>query len=58
MKERHIGRQEKLPDWFTSKDKPQEAAEPNPELNKEKEQLLKKLAEKKVLLSKKDMPTS
>ena len=58
MKERHIGRQEKLPEWFTSKDQPQEAAKPNPELTKEKDQLLKKLAEKKEQLSKKDMPTS
>ena len=58
MKERPTGRQEKLPEWFTSKDKPQEAAKPNPELNKEKDQLLKKLAEKKGQLSKKDTPTS
>ena len=54
MKERHIGRQEKLPEWFTSKDEPQEAAKPTPELTKEKDQLLKKLAEKKERLSKKD----
>lgn len=58
MKERHIGRQEKLPEWFTSKDEPQEAAEPNSELTKEKDQLLKKLAEKKERLAKKDTPTS
>ena len=58
MKERHIGRQEKLPEWFTSKDEPQEAAEPNPKLTKEKDQLLKKLAEKKERLSKKDTPPS
>ena len=58
MKERHIGRQEKLPEWFTSKDEPKEAAEPNSELTKEKDQLLKKLAEKKERLSKKDTPTS
>ncbi|MEK6189961.1 MAG: replication initiation protein, partial [Carnobacterium alterfunditum] len=58
MKERHTGRQEKLPDWFTSKDEPQEASEPNPELAKEKEQLLKKLAEKKGKSSKKDLSTS
>ena len=58
MEERPTGRQEKLPDWFTSRNEPQEAAEPNPELAKEKEQMLKKLAEKKEQLSKKDMPTS
>ena len=58
MKERPTGRQEKLPDWFTSRNEPQEAAEPNPELTKEKDQLLKKLAEKKGQLSKKDTPTS
>ena len=58
MKERHIGRQEKLPEWFTSKDEPQEAAKPNPKLTKEKDQLLKKLAEKKERLAKKDMPPS
>ena len=58
MKERHIGRQEKLPEWFTSKDEPQEAAEPTPELTKEKDQLLKKLAEKKERLAKKDTPSS
>ena len=50
MKERHTGRQEKLPEWFTSKDEPQEAAKANPELTKEKEKMLKKLAEKKVQL--------
>ena len=58
MKERHTGRQEKLPEWFTSKDEPQEAAEPTPELTKEKDQLLKKLAEKKERLSKKGTPPS
>lgn len=58
MKERHIGRQEKLPEWFTSKDEPKEAAEPNSELTKEKDQLLKKLAEKKERLAKKDTPLS
>ncbi|MBD8016836.1 replication initiation protein [Microbacterium sp. APC 3898] len=58
MKERHIGRQEKLPEWFTSKEEPKEAAEPNSELTKEKDQLLKKLAEKKERLSKKDTPSS
>ena len=58
MKERPTGRQEKLPDWFTSRNEPQEVAEPNPELAKEKEQVLKKLAEKKGKQSKKDLPTS
>ena len=58
MKERSTGRQEKLPDWFTSRNEPQEVVEPNPELAKEKEQVLKKLAEKKFKQSKKDTPTS
>ena len=58
MKERPTGRQEKLPDWFTSRNEPQEVSEPNPELAKEKEQVLKKLAEKKGKQSKKDLPTS
>lgn len=47
VKERWVGREEKLPDWFTSKDEPAEPSESNPELDKEKEKLLKKLAEKK-----------
>lgn len=47
VKERWVGREEKLPDWFTSKDEPVEPSESNPELAKEKEKLLKKLAEKK-----------
>lgn len=47
VKERWVGREEKLPDWFTSKDEPVEQSESNPELAKEKEKLLKKLAEKK-----------
>ena len=47
VKERWAGREEKLPDWFTSKDEPVEPSESNPELAKEKEKLLKKLAEKK-----------
>lgn len=46
-KERRTGREEKLPDWFTSKEESPEAAETNPDLDQEKEQLLKKLAEKK-----------
>ncbi|MGE6370974.1 RepB family plasmid replication initiator protein [Planococcus kocurii] len=47
LEERSTGRQEKLPDWFTSRNQPQEAAKPNPELEKEKEQMLKRLADKK-----------
>ncbi|MDS8744535.1 hypothetical protein RLK13_08225, partial [Streptococcus pneumoniae] len=60
VKERWAGREEKLPDWFTSKDEPAEPAEPsesNPELDKEKEKLLKKLAEKKKRTTK-DASTS
>lgn len=47
VKERRTGREEKLPDWFTSKEEPVEVAELNSDLDQEKEQLLKKLAEKK-----------
>ena len=57
VKERWAGREEKLPDWFTSKDEPAEPSESNPELDKEKEKLLKKLAEKKKR-TKKDASTS
>lgn len=57
VKERWAGREEKLPDWFTSKDEPTEPSESNPELDKEKEKLLKKLAEKKKR-TKKDASTS
>ena len=57
VKERATGREEKLPDWFTSKEEPIEPAEANPELDKEKELLLKKLAEKKKR-TKKDASTS
>jgi len=57
VKERWGGREEKLPDWFTSKDETVEPSESNPELDKEKEQLLKKLAEKKKR-TKKDASTS
>ncbi|MDJ0333529.1 replication initiation protein [Planococcus sp. S3-L1] len=47
MKERPTGRQERLPDWFTSRDQPKVAAKPNPEFEKEKEETLKRLAAKK-----------
>lgn len=57
VKERWAGREEKLPDWFTSKDEPSEPSESNPELDKEKEKLLKKLAEKKKRTTK-DASTS
>ncbi|WP_404467341.1 replication initiation protein [Planococcus rifietoensis] len=57
VKERWAGREEKLPDWFTSKDEPTEPSESNPELDKEKEKLLKKLAEKKKRTTK-DASTS
>lgn len=57
VKERWAGREEKLPDWFTSKDEPAEPSESNPELDKEKEKLLKKLAEKKKRTTK-DTSTS
>lgn len=57
VKERWAGREEKLPDWFTSKEEPAEPSEPNPELDKEKELLLKNLAEKKKR-TKKDASTS
>ena len=58
VKERWAGREEKLPDWFTSKDEPQEAAEPNPRLEEEKAKMLEKLAQKKGSQFKKDTPTS
>ena len=57
VKERWAGREEKLPDWFTSKDESVEPSESNPELDKEKEKLLKKLAEKKKRTTK-DASTS
>jgi len=47
MEERPTGRQERLPDWFTSRDQPKVAAKPNPEFEKEKEETLKRLAAKK-----------
>lgn len=58
VKERWAGREEKLPDWFTSKDEPQEAATPNPRLEEEKAKVLEKLAQKKGSQFKKDTPTS
>lgn len=58
VKERWAGREEKLPDWFTSKDEPQEAAKPNPRLEEEKAKVLEKLAQKKGSQFKKDTPTS
>ena len=47
VKERWAGREEKLPDWFASKDEPQEAAKPNLKLEEEKAKMLEKLAQKK-----------
>lgn len=47
VKERWAGRQEKLPDWFASKDEPQEIPKSNPKLEEEKAEILKKLAQKK-----------
>lgn len=47
VKERWAGREEKLPDWFTSKDEPQEIPKSNPKLEEEKAEILKKLAQKK-----------
>jgi len=47
MEERPTGRQERLPDWFTSRDQPKVATKPNPEFEKEKEETLKRLAAKK-----------
>lgn len=57
VNERWARREEKLPDWFTSKEEPVEPSESNPELDKEKELLLKNLAEKKKR-TKKDASTS
>ncbi|QDY46920.1 hypothetical protein FK545_20090 (plasmid) [Planococcus glaciei] len=47
VKERWAGREEKLPEWFATKDEPYEPAEPDPELEKMKEKMLKKWANKK-----------
>lgn len=43
VKERWIGREEKLPEWFATKDEPYEPEEPNPENEKIKEEILKKM---------------
>ena len=48
VKERWAGREEKLPDWFTSKDDPQAVAKSNPKLEEEKAKVLKKLAQKRA----------
>lgn len=48
-KARTAGRTEVLPDWFTTEEKAQDADAPNPELAKEKEQVLAKLAQKKAI---------
>lgn len=52
MKERSTGRQEKLPEWFTSRNETQEVSETNPELAKEKDQLLNRLNERKKVQTK------
>lgn len=46
VKERWAGREEKLPEWFATKDEPYEPEEPDPELEKMKEKMLKKWANK------------
>nr|WP_012881102.1 replication initiation protein [Planococcus sp. ZOYM]ABE02507.1 PCZ2.1 [Planococcus sp. ZOYM] len=43
VKERWAGREEKLPEWFATKDEPYEPVEPDPEFEKVKEEMLKKL---------------
>lgn len=48
-KARTGGRTEVLPDWFTAKEEAQDTGAPNPELAKEKEQVLAKLAQKKAI---------
>lgn len=48
-KARTAGRTEVLPDWFTAEEEAQDAGAPNPELAKEKEQVLAKLAQKKAI---------
>ena len=48
-KARTAGRTEVLPDWFTAKEEAQDTGAPNPELAKEKEQVLAKLAQKKAI---------
>lgn len=46
VKERWAGREEKLPEWFATKDEPYEPTEPDPELEKMKDKMLKKWANK------------
>ncbi|ETP69102.1 replication initiation protein (plasmid) [Planococcus glaciei] len=58
VKERWAGREEKLPEWFATKDEPYEPAEPDPELEKMKEKMLKKWANKKEKHAEKDVPES
>lgn len=58
VKERWAGREEKLPEWFATKDEPYEPAEPDPEFEKMKEKMLKKWANKKDEHAKKDVPES
>lgn len=58
VKERWAGREEKLPEWFATKDEPYEPAEPDPELEKVKEEMLKKWAKKKEENAKKDVSES
>lgn len=58
VKERWAGREEKLPEWFATKDEPYEPAEPDPELEKMKEEMLKKWANKKEENAKKDVSES
>lgn len=57
-KERWAGREEKLPEWFATKDEPYEPDEPDPELEKMKEKMLKKWANKKEKHAEKDVPES
>lgn len=58
VKERWAGREEKLPEWFATKDEPYEPDEPDPELEKMKEKMLKKWANKKEKHAEKDVPES
>lgn len=43
VKERWAGREEKLPEWFATRDEPYEPVEPNPENEKIKEEILRKM---------------
>lgn len=58
VKERWAGREEKLPEWFATKDEPYEPEEPDPELEKMKEKMLKKWANKKEKHAEKDVSES